>query len=80
MIFYTVPEVALMLRVSKSYVYDIVSKGQLKTVRLSERRTRIPANSMEEFTKQQLDNSNVNNYNKIVVQPPRRGRKPNGAA
>lgn len=37
MVYYTVPEVAQMLRVSKSYVYDIIRIGQLKTIRLSER-------------------------------------------
>ncbi|KGK81781.1 excisionase [Desulfosporosinus sp. HMP52] len=80
MIYYTVPEVALMLHVSKSYVYDIISRGQLKTVRLSERRTRITATSLEFFTEQQMDSLKIKSYNKSVVRPPKRGRKPNGAA
>ena len=78
MVYYTVPELALMLHVSKSYIYDIISRGQLKTVRLSERRTRITASAIEEFTKLQMDNPLKYNYNKSVVQPPKRGRKPNG--
>jgi len=79
MIYYTVQELALMLRVSKSYIYDIISRGQLKTVRLSERRTRIPASAIEEFTKQQMDNPLRYNYNRVVVQPPKKGRRPNGS-
>jgi len=72
MIFYTVPEVALMLRVSKSYVYDIILRGQLKTVRLSERRTRISEEALTQFTT--VATSNVR-YNDVVQPPrPRRGR------
>jgi excisionase family DNA binding protein len=50
-VYLTVPEVAKMLKVSKSYIYDTIARGQLKTIRLSERRIRIPEESLREFIK-----------------------------
>lgn len=40
--FYTVPEVARILRVKKGFVYELIYTGRLKAIRLSERRMRIP--------------------------------------
>jgi excisionase family DNA binding protein len=50
---YTVPEVAGMLRVRKSYVYELVAQGRLRALKLSERRIRIPAEALEEFIRQE---------------------------
>ncbi len=74
--YYTVPEVAQMLRVSKSYVYDIILRGELKSIRLSERRTRISEEALLEFTER------INlGYNKDVQLPrTRRGETINGIA
>lgn len=79
MLYYTAPEVAIMLRKSKSYVYENIFKGLLQTVRLSERGTRIPASSLEEFLLLRMDTTTKNSYNKAVTQPPKRGRKRNGS-
>lgn len=73
--YYTIPEIAKILKVSKSYVYDLVNYKHLESVKLSERRTRISKESLERFINNEKGNNLV--YNK-VVQPPRRGRKPNG--
>lgn len=40
--FYTVPEVAKILRVKKGYVYELIYQKRLRALRLSERRIRIP--------------------------------------
>lgn len=50
---YTVHEVAKILRVRKSYVYELVAQGRLRALRLSERRIRIPAEALEEFVRQE---------------------------
>ncbi len=47
--FYTAPEVAKMLRVKKAYVYKLVATGKLQALRLSERRLRIPEDSLREY-------------------------------
>ncbi|MGQ9512144.1 helix-turn-helix domain-containing protein [Thermodesulfitimonas sp.] len=47
--FYTAPEVAKILRVKKAYIYELVATGRLKAVRLSERRLRIPEESLKEY-------------------------------
>ena len=75
--YFTVQEVASLLKVKKGYIYDLVNQGKLKAIRVSERRIRIPGSSLKEFTESEMDNNMV--YNR-VVQPPRRGRKPNGTA
>lgn len=49
---FTVPEVAKVLRVKKSFVYELVYTGRLKAMRLSERRIRIPEGSLEKFVEQ----------------------------
>ncbi|AHF07165.1 helix-turn-helix domain-containing protein [Desulfitobacterium metallireducens] len=74
--YYTVPEVAQILKVSKSYIYDLVNYKHLESVKLSERRTRISKESLEEFMKNEKGNDMM--YNKVVQPLPRRGRKPNG--
>lgn len=51
--FYTVPEVAKILRVKKAYVYELVYQGRLKALRLSERRIRISDEALEEFVRQE---------------------------
>jgi excisionase family DNA binding protein len=72
--YYTVPEVAKLYKVSKSYIYDLVSQRKMNYIRFSERRIRIPASALENFKLQNMDNLA---YNKIV-QPPKKGRKENG--
>lgn len=78
--YYTVPEVAELLKVKKAYVYDLINFGKLKAIKLSERRTRVPASALDELSSVKIDNYEVKNYNKNIVQPPKRGRKSNGAA
>lgn len=73
---FTVSEVARKLKVTKSYVYDLIGMGLLKAIRLSERRTRISEESIF-IALEQLSKRAKASYNK-VVQPPLRGRKPNG--
>lgn len=51
--FYTVPEVARLLRVRKSYVYELVPQGRLGALRLSQRRIRVPEQALLEFLRQQ---------------------------
>jgi len=78
--YYTVPEVAVLLGVGKSYIYAMILQNRIKAIRLSERRIRISVSALEEFIKQEMDNTFSYHYNKGVVQPPKRGRKPNGTA
>ena len=47
--FYTAPEVSKILRVKKAYVYELVTTGRLKAIRLSERRLRIPEDALKEY-------------------------------
>lgn len=49
MYFYTAPEVAKILRVKKSYVYELVATGRLKAIKLSERRLRISEDALREY-------------------------------
>ncbi|AFM40953.1 DNA-binding protein, excisionase family [Desulfosporosinus acidiphilus SJ4] len=76
--FYTVPEVATMLRSKTNYIYDLISQGKLKAIRLSERRTRISSDALAEFISSSGENVNNLSYNISKAQPPKRGRKPNG--
>lgn len=46
---YTVNEVANLLKVKKSYVYELIYTNQLKSIRLSERRIRIPYIALQDF-------------------------------
>lgn len=78
--YYTVPEVAILLGVGKSYIYDMIAQKRLDAIRLSERRIRVQVSDLDKFTKQEMDNSKGNNYNKMVVQPPKKGRKHNVSA
>lgn len=68
----TVAEVALLLKSSKSHIYDLIARGDLEAIRITERRTRIRKSSLEEFSNCQIDNEKVGAYNKDV-QPPRMG-------
>lgn len=54
--FYTVPEVAKILRVKKSFVYELVYTGRLKAIKLSERRLRIPDKAVSEFIEKEIEN------------------------
>lgn len=71
--FYTVPEVATILKFKKNYVYDLINQGRLKVVRLSERRTRIRSDVLNEFIEQEM--VNILSNNTTNVQPPKRGRR-----
>ncbi|AGA67692.1 DNA-binding protein, excisionase family [Desulfitobacterium dichloroeliminans LMG P-21439] len=48
---YTVPQVAILLKVKKTYVYDLINSNQLPAIRLSERRYRISEQALMEFLK-----------------------------
>lgn len=52
---FTVAEVAKMLRVKKPYVYELIYTGRLKSIRMSERRIRVPDSSIYEFLKKESD-------------------------
>lgn len=75
--YYTVPEVAVLLKFKKNYIYDLIGQGRLRAIRVSERRTRIPSDALAEFLAGA--NSDILSYN-ITAQPPKRGRKPNNGA
>jgi len=53
---YTVPEIAKMLRVKKNYIYELIYTGELKAIRLSERRFRISENAFNDFICKQEEN------------------------
>jgi len=53
---YTVPEIAEMLKVRKNYVYELIYTGELKAIRLSERRFRISENALNNFICRQEEN------------------------
>ena len=74
-IYYTVPEVATLLKFKKNYIYDLIGQGRLKAIRVSERRTRIPSDALAEFLKGA--NADILSYN-IITRSPLRGRRPNG--
>ncbi len=67
--FYTVPEVAKLLKVEKAYVYDLINFGKLKAFKLSERRTRISIDELNKYLEGNLC------YNKSVRPPIRRNPK-----
>ena len=48
-----VAEVAVMWRCSKNYVYDLISRGELRSVNLGRGRakTRVPESAIAEFIK-----------------------------
>ncbi len=70
--YYTVEEVAQILKVKKSFIYDFIKSGKLKAVRFSERRTRISEESLTAAI-EELSKQGRIRYTK-VAQPPRRGR------
>lgn len=72
---YTVAQVALLLKVKKSFVYELINTKRLKAIRFSERRFRIPVQALIDFVGQETA-SQVQN-NDTAVQPPKRGRRPN---
>jgi len=55
--FYTVPEVAKILRVKKGYVYELVAQGKLKALRLSKNRIRVPEEALREFVEKAVRDS-----------------------
>ncbi|AHF08958.1 MULTISPECIES: helix-turn-helix domain-containing protein [Dehalobacter] len=71
--FYTVPEVAELLKVSKNYIYELINRKQINYLRLSERRIRIPASALENCKLQDLDTLGYNQ----IVQSPKAGRPRN---
>ncbi|KLU63824.1 helix-turn-helix domain protein [Desulfosporosinus acididurans] len=72
--YYTVAEIAELLHVRKNYVYELIDQNKIKAIRLSERRIRIPASSIQEL----IDRVVEVQYNSSGdVQPPKRGRRPN---
>lgn len=72
--FYTVSEVAKILKVSKSYVYELIYSNRIPSIKLSERRIRILKESLNNFIKEEIDKPIANNI--IIARPPKRGRKP----
>ena len=64
--YYTVSEVAELLKVKKAYVYDIINYGKLKAIKLSKRRTRILSVDLDDF----MSKMGYNN----IVQSPQRGK------
>lgn len=58
--FYTVPEVAKMLRVKKGYVYELIYQKRLRAMKLSERRIRVPKEALEEFVEQEAGRAKEN--------------------
>jgi excisionase family DNA binding protein len=67
--FYTPLEVAKMLRVTRSTIYEHIKSGQLKAIRVGNR-YRITKTHLEEYIRQ-----NVVNAKKSVVDP-KREKKP----
>ena len=51
---YTVAEVMRMLKVRKSYVYELIYTGKLRAVKLSKRRLRITEEALREFLEAQM--------------------------
>ena len=47
--FYTVREVARMLKINVVGVYELIREGQLRAHRFSERRTRVAEDDLKEF-------------------------------
>lgn len=67
--YYTVPEVAKILKKSRSFIYDMINQGKLEGIKISVRGTRIHIRAIERFIKQQqMDNTYSNQYNNSVVQ------------
>jgi excisionase family DNA binding protein len=78
--YYTIPEVAKILKKSKSFIYDMINQGKLEAIKISERGTRTYKSAIDKFIKQQMDITYSKPYNKSVVQPPKKGRKHNVTA
>ncbi|OCZ52187.1 helix-turn-helix domain-containing protein [Dehalobacter sp. TeCB1] len=70
--YYTVTEVAEILKVKKAYIYDLINFGKLKSIKLSERRTRV---SLTDFNNYLLQTEENLGYNKVVQAPCKRGQK-----
>lgn len=51
--FYTASEVAKILRIRKSYVYELIYQGKPRAVKLSERRLRIPQEAIKELVEKE---------------------------
>jgi len=51
--YYTVAQVAEILKIRKNYIYDLIYKGQLEAVRLSEKRFRISDDALKEYLEKQ---------------------------
>lgn len=68
---YTVPEVAKILRVKKGYVYELIYTKRLRAIKMSERRIRIPEESLRNFLEQEMS---LSMENMTVPVLPRSGR------
>lgn len=66
---FTVSEVADILKVKKSYIYELIYTSELKAVRLSQRRIRITTESLISF----ISEKNGNNIN-TSTSPHKGGR------
>lgn len=53
---YTVPEVARILRVKKGFVYELITQGKLKALRLSKNRIRVPEEALRELIERAMKN------------------------
>jgi len=54
----TVPEVAAILRVDRSYVYRLIRQGRLVVLRLTPHKTRVPKENLRLF----LDSARVGSH------------------
>ncbi len=52
--FYTVTEVAKILRIRKNYVYELIYRKKLAAIRLSEKRIRISRIALDNFLKKSM--------------------------
>ena len=52
----TVPEAARRLGMGRSFIYELVSKGEIKSIKLGRSR-RIPVSALEEFIEAKLSES-----------------------
>lgn len=74
--FLTVAEVAILFKTKKAFIYDLIALGELKAIRLSERRTRILTSSVQEFTNQKTQSQSIGLCNDRFNRISKRGRKP----
>ena len=47
--FYTVPEAAVLLRVSKNTAYEAIKSGQIHAIRIGKKRIIVPAKGLEKL-------------------------------